>query len=64
MVEIVCSLPCMKPFGSARSIAEDVSEARDDLTQMRQDFHQAVQVFTVLAVVISVALVLAVLKEG
>lgn len=52
----------MKPFGSARSVASDVSDARSDLAQIRDDFHHAVNVFTALAVVVAVAVVFAALK--
>lgn len=41
-----------------------VPAARDDLTQIRDDIARAVDVLTVLALVLAVALVVSVLREG
>jgi len=58
----------MKPFGTARTIAADVSDARDDLSRMADDFERAAKtamvVFVIVGIVASLALVIAVSRNG
>jgi len=58
----------MKPFGSARQVAEAATDARDDLSRMADDVHRAatvaITVLAIVGIVASVALIAAVSREA
>lgn len=54
----------MTPFKASRTLKDAATDARGDLTQIRDDIARAVDVFTVLALVASVVLILSVFREG
>lgn len=66
-MEIVCSLPAMKTLRTARTIMDDVSATRDDITRALDGVERATKtgmlVFLLVGIVASLALVIAVSKE-
>lgn len=65
---MMCSLLVMKPFGHARSIMADVSDARADVTRIADNVERtaaaALAVLALVGIVASVALIVAVSKSG